>query len=202
MPTIATELRILVYEGNVKGIPFRFRVKGTKFFWDVSASSEIRLEYEKNAGQEQAFVVCNPLHPDADFVNGKVIAPISPSDLTGEVGSYPFALTVFMGTDVITAVTGHIEVAERPGFPFPPPPPEITSSLAVSGSLTVAFAYQIVATNNPTSYSATGLPPGLAVNSATGLIFGTPTTAGVYNVSIGATNVSGTDTETLVITIV
>ncbi len=40
-------------------------------------------------------------------------------------------------------------------------------------------------------YAATGLPPGLSINSATGLITGTPTTAGTYAVALTATDASG-----------
>ena len=82
-----------------------------------------------------------------------------------------------------------------------PPPPVITSPGTATGTVGVAFSYQITATNNPTSYGASGLPPGLTVNTATGLISGTPTTAGTYPVTITATNSRGTGTSTLVITI-
>ncbi|BCY27651.1 choice-of-anchor D domain-containing protein [Flavobacterium okayamense] len=80
-------------------------------------------------------------------------------------------------------------------------PPVITSSLTDTGIVGVAYTYDIVATNSPTSYSATGLPAGLSINTTTGQITGAVATAGVYNVTISATNAYGTDTETLVITI-
>src|SRR5207247_2356000 len=82
-----------------------------------------------------------------------------------------------------------------------PPPPAITSPGTATGTVGVAFSYQITATNNPTSFNATGLPGGLTVNTTTGLISGTPTTAGTYPVTISATNSRGTGTSTLVITI-
>ncbi|MGI8601632.1 MAG: lamin tail domain-containing protein [Verrucomicrobiales bacterium] len=82
------------------------------------------------------------------------------------------------------------------------PPPAITSALTVSGLIGGTFTYQIVAANNPTSYSATGRPAWMNVNAATGLLSGTPTAAGTFNVTIEASNDVGTDTETLVVQIV
>ena len=64
-------------------------------------------------------------------------------------------------------------------------PPAITSPLTASGTVGVAFSYQITASNNPTSFNATGLPAGLSVNTTTGLISGTPTAAGVRPSSKG-----------------
>ncbi len=83
-----------------------------------------------------------------------------------------------------------------------PPPPVITSALTATGQAGVAFSYQIQATNNPTSFNVTGLlPAGLSVNTSTGLISGTPTTAGTYSVTISATNAGGTGSATLTLTI-
>ncbi len=41
------------------------------------------------------------------------------------------------------------------------------------------------------TYSATGLPPGLSINSSTGLISGTPTTANAYSVNVTVTDGTG-----------
>lgn len=62
------------------------------------------------------------------------------------------------------------------------------SAVAVSGE---PFSYQITATNSPTSYGAGGLPAGLSVNTATGLISGTTSATGTSNVIISATNAGG-----------
>jgi PKD repeat protein len=79
--------------------------------------------------------------------------------------------------------------------------PTITSSLTASGTVGAAFSYQITANNNPTSFSATNLPPGLAINTGIGAIVGTPTAGGETAVTISATNSYGTASATLTITI-
>ena len=82
-----------------------------------------------------------------------------------------------------------------------PVAPVITSSTAANGAMGTVFSYQISATNNPTSFSATGLPAGLSLNTSTGLISGTPRTEGTSTVTLSATNSAGTGTATLTLTI-
>ncbi len=79
--------------------------------------------------------------------------------------------------------------------------PVITSALTASGQVGVAFTYQILASNIPTSYAAAGLPADLSVNSASGLISGTPTLAGTSTVTLSAANAGGTGTTTLTLTV-
>ena len=82
-----------------------------------------------------------------------------------------------------------------------PPAPVITSALAATGTAGAAFTYQITAANSPASFSAAGLPAGLAINTTNGAISGTPVSAGTSSVTIGATNVTGTSTATLILAI-
>ncbi len=79
--------------------------------------------------------------------------------------------------------------------------PSITSSLTASGTTGNAFSYTITGTESPTSFDATNLPDGLSINTSSGEISGTPTTAGTTDVTISATNACGTGSETLVIEI-
>jgi uncharacterized delta-60 repeat protein len=55
------------------------------------------------------------------------------------------------------------------------------------------FSYQIVASGQPTSYGATGLPPGFSFDAAAGLISGTATEAniGVHEIALHATSPLG-----------
>jgi hypothetical protein len=52
-----------------------------------------------------------------------------------------------------------------------------------------------------TSFGATGLPAGLALNSLTGAITGTPTNSGTFNVTLAASNSTGSVTNPLTIVI-
>ena len=81
------------------------------------------------------------------------------------------------------------------------PPPTITSAGTATGQVGVAFSYQMTATNSPTSFGATGLPAGMALDATSGLISGTPTSAGASTVTLSATNAGGTGTQTLAVTI-
>lgn len=80
-------------------------------------------------------------------------------------------------------------------------PPAITSALTTTGTSGSAFSYTITANNNPNSYNATGLPSGLSVDTATGVISGTATASGTFSAAISAINWGGTVRSTLTLTI-
>jgi hypothetical protein len=82
-----------------------------------------------------------------------------------------------------------------------PLPPTINSATTATGMVTTAFSYQITSPIVVTSYSSSGLPAGLTLNTATGLISGTPESAGVFTITLGATNPAGSTTATLTLTI-
>ncbi|MBI3883992.1 MAG: putative Ig domain-containing protein, partial [Sphingobacteriales bacterium] len=69
--------------------------------------------------------------------------------------------------------------------------PEVLSDTN-TGVVGISFSYGITASNTPTSYTATGLPAGLDINSSTGIISGTPIVSGTFTVTVTATNRGGT----------
>ena len=105
-------------------------------------------------------------------------------------------------TGPITLVSQNGSVSTATGFTVTlPAAPVITSALTASGAAGSAFSYQITASNSPTSFSADGLPEGLVLDSTTGAITGTPLQSGTFTVTLDATNDTGDDTATLLLTI-
>jgi hypothetical protein len=115
--------------------------------------------------------------------------------ITGSVttpGTYNIALgaTNASGSDSKTLVLTVTPAGAAPVISSP-----LTASVAAGSS----FSYTVTATNSPTSLSAAALPAGLTFSSPT--ISGSVTTPGTYNISLGATNASGADSKTLVLTV-
>jgi len=76
----------------------------------------------------------------------------------------------------------------------------VTSPGSQTGTVGTAGSVQISASDSASgqtlTYSASGLPAGLSINSSTGLISGTPTTAGTSTVSVTATDTTGASGST------
>ncbi|MFV0198788.1 Ig domain-containing protein [Empedobacter falsenii] len=72
--------------------------------------------------------------------------------------------------------------------------PPVVSAKTITGTYGVLLTDgQVTATNNPTSWTQTGvLPSGIEFNTNEGLFFGTPTQAGTFTTQVTATNQYGT----------
>ncbi|MDP2138281.1 MAG: SMP-30/gluconolactonase/LRE family protein, partial [Candidatus Didemnitutus sp.] len=162
-------------------------VTGTTANFSVVASGTTALSYQwRKAGVN----ISGILNASATTANLSLT-----NAQAGDQASYDVAVTNASGTiysnSVALTVTAPVGVA-----------PVITNSpLTAAGTVGAAFSFTITASNSPTSYSASGLPAGLAINTTTGAITGTPTVAGSTSVTLGATNATGTGNATLTITV-
>ena len=77
------------------------------------------------------------------------------------------------------------------------PLPQWTSATPQPGRVGDVYAYPLVANGAPSHYEVEGLPAGLQVNVATGLISGTPAAAGSFNATAYAVNAAGAERTTL-----
>ncbi|HYE89864.1 MAG TPA: autotransporter domain-containing protein, partial [Terriglobales bacterium] len=118
---------------------------------------------------------------------------------TGLVSGTPSSIGTFTAT--VSATNGAGTGSRTVTITITLGPPVITSATTAGGVVGVSFLYQITASNNPTTFGATGLPAGLSVNAANGVISGTPASSGTFNVAISATNTTGTANATLQIVV-
>jgi putative Ig domain-containing protein/K319-like protein/glycosyl hydrolase family 30 len=107
-------------------------------------------------------------------------------------GNYTFTLRAFDDLHMTTQ-DKTITVSATPGAPV------INSPATAAVILGAPFTYAISASSGPTDFSASNLPPGLVYNS--GVISGTPTVVGTYNIQLAASNASGTGYGNLQLTV-
>jgi hypothetical protein len=158
----------------------------------VVSDAEVDLSWNDNSFSETGFRVERAL--DAAFTTGKTsfTAPadsIALSDTTTAGNTtYYYRVIAFnangdgQASDLVSVTT-----------PLATQPPTITNPGNQSGVEAQAASLQMVAADyagghNPLTFSATGLPAGLTINTATGLISGTPTLYGTYNVDVQVYN--------------
>lgn len=110
-------------------------------------------------------------------------------------GSFTVTATA-TNSNGITEQTITIFIGER--LPEPPVFPFLPETQIVVDR---PFDLSIAATNFPSSYTASALPAGLAIDQTEGRIFGVPTQVGTFSIDLSATNMDGVANTTLLLII-
>jgi hypothetical protein len=135
--------------------------------------------------------------------SGALPTGLSLNTTTGAITGTPTAKGSFTATFTATGESG-TSAATSISFTIVDAP-LITAGQTASGKVGTAFSKTFSLTdavNRPvTSWAATGLPAGLALNTTTGAITGTPQDSGNSTITLTATGPGGSDTKTAVISI-
>ncbi|MBV9046635.1 MAG: putative Ig domain-containing protein [Solirubrobacterales bacterium] len=114
------------------------------------------------------------------------------NDYTGSTGQYSagtgYDMASGLGSPNATSLTAALCASQASP---PPPPPTVSNPGSQSSLIDTPQSLQIQASGNQLSYTASGLPPGLSINSASGVISGTVTSTGSYPVTVTAVDANG-----------
>ncbi|HAM45800.1 MAG TPA: hypothetical protein DCM67_12365 [Propionibacteriaceae bacterium] len=133
---------------------------------------------------------------------------LSLNAVTGELSGIPTETGEFSVYLMVTDAVGFTSSRAYPITVYPaaeqPPAPEITTSALPAGVVDDSYSATLAADSGraPFTWSATGLPTGLTLNAATGVVSGTPTATGTASVQLTVTDKNGaTDTATVSLSI-
>jgi hypothetical protein len=118
---------------------------------------------------------------------------------------FVYGATSSFPTETYAATNYWVDVVFSPTTTLPPPPVTITTTALPDGMVGTAYAVTLAASGGTPPYTWTvasgALPPGLTLNATTGVIAGTPTTAGISTITVQATTGAQSASRTLTITI-
>lgn len=138
----------------------------------------------------------NPTHFSASGLPSGLMI----NSATGVISGVPSAAGSFT-ISLLASNSGGSGFAIFPINIAPLAPPVLSLASPISTKVGIPFFYQIIAQNSSNQYDALNLPLGLTIQPLTGLITGIPNTAGSFTVTLSASNVSGTGTNSIIISV-
>jgi hypothetical protein len=145
-----------------------------------------------NEGQSASFVVTATgsvvtyqWKRGSTFINGATSRTLSLTAVDiNDIGSY--SVVVANGAGSVTSNSVALSVNLKP----------VVNALNLPDAVvSQSFTHTVTAQHSPTTYTFAGLPPGLVGDRLTGAISGRATVAGLYTVTVKATNAAGTSTS-------
>jgi BspA type Leucine rich repeat region (6 copies)/Putative Ig domain/Immunoglobulin domain/MBG domain len=189
----ASVLGYTVNLGSSVSIPASITVGGTTYsvtsiadnaFRDNTSLSSVSIPSSVTSIGDSAFNNCANLNRVTfNEITAPTIFLSSFSSIkSGAKGLYPYVSTGYTASTIqSTSVSGQLAMISST---------TVTSVLTASGTVGSAFTYTITGAGGsgnvlPNSFTASPLPSGLSIDLSNGRISGTPTAAGIYNVTIG-----------------
>ena len=172
------------------------------FTWTVNPPNVVTVTNPGNQTSTVGTAVSLQI-PATDSASGQTLtysatglpAGLSINSSTGLISGTPTTAGTSSVTVTATDTTGAHGSAAFTWTVNPPNVVTVTNPGNQTSTVGTAVSLQIPATDSASgqtlTYSATGLPAGLSINSSTGLISGTPTTAGTSSVTVTATDTTG-----------
>lgn len=117
----------------------------------------------------------------SSFISGATSRSLSLTAVdVNDIGSY--SVIVSNGAGSVTSDSVALDVNLKP----------VVNALNLPDAVvSQSFAHTVTAQHSPTTYTFSGLPPGLTGDRITGSISGRPTLAGLYTITVKATNAAG-----------
>jgi GH18 family chitinase len=160
---------------------------------------------ETGAAYSQALVATGTTPITWAVTSGTLPAGLSLGSSTGSISGTPTAAGVSTLTVGATNAVGSDARQLSLTVNAAPTPPSIATSSPLPSALTgAAYSQTLVAGGTtPITWAVTSgmLPAGLSLGASTGLLSGTPTAAGVFTLTAGATNAVGSNSKQLSLTV-